>query len=691
MKNKSHYIILLFFICLVLAYRLFGYTGHYGYDDMHYAKLAFDFKEGIVDYNDHFSYRTPIIVLTSLAYSLLGVNDLASSIPSMLITILILVIIFKLLADKGLYALVVGLSLTTFSSWFLFYSNKLMPDIYVALAILLALYIIHRYKFSGGGKKTLLYSIMLSLSLLFGFMAKETIVLFFPVLVFFVCVDFIMKRDRKFWIFSAVTGSVVLIGYFFIIGLVTGDAFKRLEAIVSNSYLNLCSYESQSVKILMRRIFYEFIEMLIYQSMLTGFIFLIAYLAGSKSTGFIKMNDSFSFWVGSSFMLLVSSNFMSISFASYSPMCLDLRHYLFLIPVVSVPASIIINDFITRKVFKFEITFLLAITAAVSLFYQGNNFFYLYFPLFILFFVYLWIKPGKIYQNLFIILFFLVLIIKPATMVEYAQTIKYRKQKEIIKEYIINRSDSCIVITNDVQKNLGFYYNEFSTSDRILFINYREFENDTLENRRKILFLNWYTRYLSNLDFVDLPYYARNISSKNNLIYRNDELNIEIYELNEILIPEQSFHKLLYTKNGFEEQMRYWNTPVDNISTGIKYNGKFSNEVSEFSATFEYNLDSLDVNEMNQLSVLCRLYCYFDDKTNAKLVVSVENQEGAYIWQGLEINKFLKAYSNWWPVQYEVGFNTDEIKPGSRLKVYLWNPDKQKAYVDDFEISITGN
>lgn len=683
-------LLLLVFICVIIVYHLFGYIGHYGYDDLHYAKLAVDFNEGIVDYNDHFSYRTPIIVLTSLAYSILGVNDLASSIPSMIITVLIIGIVYQLLKNKGSRTLIVGLSLTTFSNWFIFYSDKLMPDVYVALSVLLALYIIHQYKFHSNKKNTFLYSCMLSLALLFGFMSKGTIVLFIPVLLFFFIVDFLLKRDRKFWMFSIVSGAVIFLCYFLIIGHITGDAFKRFDAIVSNSYLNLCSYEKQPLAILLRRIFHEFFELLIYQSMITGFVFLIAYLIGKRSVSFLKMDSSFSFWIASSLMLLLSSNFMTISFTSYSPMCLDPRHYLFLIPVVSIPASIIVNEFIVRKSFKIEMLSVMVVTAFVSIFLQGNNFLYHYFPLFMLFFIYLWVKPIKIYQNLFVILFILVLMMKPVTMIEYAQKIKYRKQKEIFTEYIINQPDSCIVITNDVQKRLGNYYNKFNKDGRIKIMNYSEFEIDTLENRKKILFLNLYTRYLSKLDYEDLPYYVRNNSSSNRLIYQEEELKIEIYEMNEILIPEQSFQRILYTRNGFEEQMENWNLNNESFSSEIKYEGYNSNEVTEYSATFEYSLDSLDLDTLSRLAVSCTLHCYFEDQTNSKLIISIEDRNGAYVWHGLEVNKFIKAYSNWWPVTHEITVDVKEIKPGSRLKVYLWNMDKQKAFVDNFEISITG-
>gem|GEM_PF-4580502 len=49
-----------------------------------------------------------------------------------------------------------------------------------------------------------------------------------------------------------------------------------------------------------------------------------------------------------------------------------------------------------------------------------------------------------------------------------------------------------------------------------------------------------------------------------------------------------------------------------------------------------------------------------------------------------------QSFSNWWPIRYGVGIDSRSLKPGSTLKVYLWNVDKQEAYIDDFEVRIYG-
>jgi len=78
------------------------------------------------------------------------------------------------------------------------------------------------------------------------------------------------------------------------------------------------------------------------------------------------------------------------------------------------------------------------------------------------------------------------------------------------------------------------------------------------------------------------------------------------------------------------------------------------------------------------------------DQTTASLVFSIENESGSYIWHGQQMNKYIKAYSNWWPVSFEISVNSNEIKPNSNLKIYVWNIDKQKAFIDNFKVEITG-
>lgn len=687
MKNRGQILILAAFVGFIIVYHFFGYTGHFGYDDLHYARLANDFKNGIVDYNDHFTYRTPVIVFTSISYLLFGVSDFASSLPALIISVLVLLMVFTLLKERGNRTLIIGLALTTLSGWFLFYSDKLMPDMYVAFSVLCALYVIHQYRYANQKNRIFLFALLLNLALLFGFMSKGTIILILPLLIYYFIIDIVRKKHIRFWFHTAITGALLFLAYFFIIWLLTGDFFKRLEAVSTNAYLNLCSYDQQPVGILLKRIVYGFFEMIIYQGMATGFVFVIAYAVGKKSFRIFKMDDSFSFWTISSVILLLSSNFMSVSLKSYSPMCLDPRHYLYLIPVVSISASIIINEFIEEKNSKVPIVVLAGVIAIISVFLQGKSDYQLYIPLFILVFIFLVIQKTRLYENLFVIALLAILLIQPISAMNYAQKVQYRKQMKIFNEQILNRGDSIVVITNEVQKRLGDYYSGFTFNN---ILSYNEFIYDSLDHHKKILFKNWYTRYLSGMSDNDLPTYAKNISGKNKLLFQDSALLISVYEMTDFSIPEQTGKVLLDVVNDFESKSGYWPQNSEVLTNQIKYEGNYANEFNEFSSAFEYGVDSLDLYNIDQLFIRCNAMCNFPDKPDSRLVITIQNEDGAYIWDGLDIGKYIKAYGNWWPVKHEINVRTIDLKEHSVVKVYLWNVDKQKSYVDNFQIEIIG-
>ena len=689
-KNKIPVLIFVVFIVFLLLFHFFGFTGYFGYDDLNYAQLAFNAKNGIFDFNNHFTYRFPVVLLTAASYAVFGVSDFSSTIATLCVTGIILFLIHLLLKKEKYITQIIGLSITLFTSWFIYYSDKLMPDIYVALSVILSLFIISKYKFGNSKKNPAVYAILLSTALLFGFTAKETIVLIIPLLAYFIIIDFILKRDIKFWLWFFVSGIILLTIYFLTIWLLTGDAAKRFEAIAGNSYLNLCSYDKQPLKILLERISFGFINMLIYQSMLVGLVFIFVYVFQKNIKSYYQFSNPFSLFLTASILLFLSSNFMTISLNSYSPMCLDPRHFLFLIPVAAIPAAIIFGKIIEgeERVFPFIIVFV-PVTIA-SWFLSGKSFQLHYLPIILLLLLILLFKPEKKYHLYFVLLFAIVMMITPAETVKYAQIIKYRVQKQILIEQVLEKNEDCIVVTDEVQKRLGNYYLLFNPHFKATFLSFDDYNPEISDERKRILFLNSHTRYLSNISDEELPYYARNISSQNNLLYENASPKIFVYEMNDVALNVLTKTALLTTLNDFENSKRFWNHGEESLSIATKHAGKSSNQFDEFSSTFSYPLDSLSISGFQKIIIESHLFCNYNEESKPNLVISIENSGGAYFWRGIEMSKFIKAYSNWWPVNLEIEINSSEIKPASQLKIYVWNPNKKRGFVDDFEIKIFG-
>lgn len=689
-KPVTALIILLFHVLALVGYHVFGYTGHYGFDDLHYARLSNGLLHGMADFSDHFTFRFTLLVLTAFSYSLFGISDMASSLPALVITLIILVVIYRILRDKGSIALTAGLSLTLFSSWFIFYAGKLMPDIYVALPVVAVVAVVYHQRSVQSASRQVWYAILFSGVLLIGFMAKETIVLVAPLLLYYMVSDWMVKRNRTFWIAALASGFLMLSGYFLAIRLLTGDWLQRFMAIAGNSYLNLCSYDQQSTLILLRRISYEFFAMLLNQSLLTGFLFLVPLLLRKNLTVFMRQNEMLSFYATSALILLLSSNFMSISLTSYSPMCLDPRHYLFLVPVAAIPAALVISGYVREKRFKNGIILSLYAAALISFFTGSGTFQTLYLPLGILFTLYVPLKPRPVFQKLFMAAFTAILMIQPLQMVRYARQVGYTDQKALVVNLLADQQEDCLVVTDPVQKRLGEYYSGFSREPAVVFRSFEEFDPSVNTGRKQLLLLNGYTQYLSGMQEHDLPYYARHISSGNRLIQEDNRRNIRLYEMLEFSVPGEPDNLLLHTFNGFEEPLPFWRWNENDLSGDIRHAGSRSAKVVEFSPAFSYPLDSIPCESTDKLWIGGSVQVRFDDHTAAKVVVSVDDAGGTYIWKALDVNSYIKAYSNWWPVPFEFILSCSEIRENSILNVYIWNTDGRMGYIDNFEVTLAG-
>ncbi|GAB4312508.1 MAG: hypothetical protein Kow00127_03080 [Bacteroidales bacterium] len=202
--------ILLFFSFFVILYHITGYIGHYCYDDMTYALNAYHVIHGGIDYQDHFFYRWIPVIPVAVSYWLFGLNDFASAIPALLATFAILFLVYRVFQNEDEHTLTIGLALVVLNNWFVFYSDKLMPDIHVALSVLATICFYDKTKF-GNEKTGLKIPLLFVFSLFYGFLSKGTIVLILPLLFYLFAFDLVKKRMLKFWTISLVSGATLLV------------------------------------------------------------------------------------------------------------------------------------------------------------------------------------------------------------------------------------------------------------------------------------------------------------------------------------------------------------------------------------------------------------------------------------------------------------------------------------------------
>ncbi len=677
--NRS---VLLFFIVAFLVHHLWGYLGHYGYDDMEYARLAANLTHGDFDASNHYSFRLTLIGTTALCYKIFGINDWTSALPALLFSIGALLLIYHLLKRESWQVLAVGLALFAFNNWTFFYSDKLMPDVAVTFFVFGFGFVIYSYKYLPSKMPGFVYPLLAALALFLGFNSKETVVLAAPWIIWLIGTDVFLKRSLKFWFQFVAFGVAFLLGYLIVCQLAFGNAFERFHAIVSNSYLNACSYDQQPFAETLKRITYGLLQLFLTNDLLLGFLFVIPGLFFIPVQSLLKADTPKSFFSVASVILLVSSNFMSISAVSYVPMCLDPRHYLFIVPVVTLGATFVFRDYFVQLKFRLALFFLLCIAFAVTWYQHSNSAYLVYLPLAIVTGVALFFELNDTRKGLFVSVMLLVLLIQPADMMLYARKVDYQRQKANVMNELIGKNESCVVVTDVVQKRLGQYYSGFSPNAPCQFMSYAEADTFHFRtNERKYLLNNWYTRYLSGMDDQDLPDYA---VSASNPVFSDKKLNFYLYDLGS---NKHSRQLLFKAENDFESPAKHWNNATD-LTVDRAFSGKYSEKLGEFSVCCTIPIDSLLTNSVKQIVVSPKLKILAVNSAECSLVIAMETDGKQYFWKGFELSKYIKSKGGWWQASVNEIIKRADIQANSVMKIYVWNNKKNEIYIDDWKIGI---
>ena len=533
MPNKKFAVFLLGGLAIwLVVYHVYGYFGHYGFDDMDYAYYAAQWANGnVLLNNDMFAYRWAIIVPTAISYALFGINDTASSIYPLAITLATGCLLLYVASQFGKLAMFFTTIVWALNHWTLFYADKIMPDIIQAFGILAAFVIYCQYRFSNSpDAKTpapdkpqrklnlLWYQLGFAFALFFAFLAKETVFVITPFLLYLLVVDGFAgnKHMRHFWLGSILAGSVILLTYLLLIGSLTGNWLMRFDAIAQNMYYN--PNYTENLQPLMQRITYGLILLFIQQGMAISMgLALPLVWPQCKLYLMLKMPTQQSFWAIVFVGLFMSAYFTTTSFTNYMPMRTDPRHYLFLIPVAAISAGQVLAIWAKHNKYTLYLT-LFAAVCFVSSLLSANKWasLYLYLRLFLIFVftLILFETKRKIanQQILLSIAFFAATIIYPASYMLYANNNGYAHQKQFIWNYFKNKPYKITVVTNKVQRNLANYYYGFNTQAyQHQYLSFDEATKAQFSPSDSVYVINnWHTQSLSGLNWERLPQYIKN-------------------------------------------------------------------------------------------------------------------------------------------------------------------------------------
>jgi hypothetical protein len=203
------------------------------------------------------------------------------------------------------------------------------------------------------------------------------------------------------------------------------------------------------------------------------------------------------------------------------------------------------------------------------------------------------------------------------------------------------------------------------------------------------LLQNYASRFLSYYEDSNYPYPVK-VALEGNAIIADSSIGLSIYEIKDWSSPLEDGKLILKSSNTFEETPDVWTGKKEANQEAIVFEGKYSNWVHEYSPTLKIALDTIDLKNSKKLFIDIKAMAYAEEKLEGSLVFTIKNNGENVFYESRKIHPFIKSYSKWWEVLVNFTIATDNIPPASELLIYVWNSDKKKLLIDDFEIEIIG-
>lgn len=510
----SNYLILLFAIAVYAIHFYFFHAGYFGYDDIEYCRIATSWIKGDFTHDSLYNFRYGAIIPLYFSYLIFGISDFANFIAYFISFIFILFISLLALNKFSIQERWAAALFLIFAPMHLMYVEKPMPDIIVELAFFVSFLSYYHLRFSSAPFKfTYLFW---SLGIIIAFLSKESILIFYPYFLFFFIADFIQKKNKKFWLKSTMVLAVFGVLYLIFNQVVTGHFLSRVHKIFEGQYFSPCSYDLLPSSALLNRILYELFYELCRNLFLIplAFVFLL----------FKNTDKRFRFIAFSFLSLLLLSNFMTISYTSYAPLCTDIRHYMFLLPVGALLMAHGVQKISHTNFYTAIPTLILLIGMfLLSLYKQYENTWFFYIPLLI--------ALGIAFYNKQIMLLLLTIAFVSVYIQNalYSNKIGYKSQKALNSYLIHVVSGKKYIITDRVNADYGMLQCKFDTTTTrfIEFKNYKP--TDMRVAVPQYIILNGMTLYLSAVSWEILPDFARTAQEKLPLVFSNEAG--EVYQL----------------------------------------------------------------------------------------------------------------------------------------------------------------
>lgn len=137
---------------------------------------------------------------------------------------------------------------------------------------------------------------------------------------------------------------------------------------------------------------------------------------------------------------------------------------------------------------------------------------------------------------------------------------------------------------------------------------------------------------------------------------------------------------------------------IDNLSSwfshptiikGKAHSGLYMCKVDSINPySIVYNRQLSEVALVGKKKIKFSAWCMSDTHIpkTAKLVLSIEEGKKSFLWKGPLLMPFMTDVNNWYEITGEADI-PEGLPSESNLIFYLWSPDNETVFVDDFSLS----
>lgn len=438
----------------------------YGMDDVNYSRFAAAVVHGNhPGWNnpDHFAHRWIPIYFCAASYAIFGITIFSTSLFGLATTYLSCILLLQITKRSPAYVQYITVALYLLSYSTLFAAHRLWPDSGITFFLLATLYCYQQFQ----QNEKLHWGILFSVSIIALLVTNEMLIILAPALIYLFLTNSSKPATRKFQIISLLSLTTFLSIYLLLYYINTGNAFFRFQTLLANSYFNGCSFDQLPFTYTLKRVTYQ-----LWQAFLLNgdAIALTLGLLGCYYRKKLPESKHASYLQPIFGILLLSSNFMSISFTNYVPLCQDARHFLFLLPLAAVCGAPLLSAYFNRpdefRLVPIAFTILTIILFTID---SGEiKFIYLCVGVLLLlvFFLYRYRSFINFWKPFAIYAFFIVLLIRPCYDFMHPTYPKFHEQQLIINDLLQDESlKSAIVYANDpFTTEISEFLTQFDTS-----------------------------------------------------------------------------------------------------------------------------------------------------------------------------------------------------------------------------------